>query len=184
MPETIACPQCQRKLQLDESVIGQTVQCPSCQNTFVAEKPTQVTPLLSPPPRPADEPPHRIKDDEPLPRRYDADYGRGRRYEDDDDYPRPRRRYYDDYPRAHRGTAIQVLGILSLALFCQPVVAIILAIIAISMAVSDLSAMNRGEMDPAGRGPTKTGLICAIIALVMMPVLLISCIGFSILNDM
>ena len=183
MPEIITCPQCQRKLRLDETSLGQTVQCPSCQNTFLAERPTAVAP--SPPPRPIDDEPS-YRRDEPLPRRYDADYGRPRRrYDDDEDYPRPARRYYDEYPKAHRGTAVQVLGILALVfVFCQPVVGLVLAIISVSLGAVDLAAMNRGEMDPSGRGQTKTGLICGIIALVMVPVALVACIGFAILDNM
>jgi predicted Zn finger-like uncharacterized protein len=173
MPEIITCPRCQRKLRLDDESIGQSVQCPSCQSTFTAELPGGSPP---PPPRPVDdEPPvYRPRDeDPPLPRRYDADYGRRRRYDDDEDYPRPSRRgRYSDYSRSHRGSTVQTLGILSLVFSLCVVggmcfVGLILAIVALSMGVSDLSAMDRGEMDPSGRAQTKTGVVCAIIALVL-----------------
>jgi hypothetical protein len=191
VPEIIACPRCQRKLRLDESVFGQTVQCPSCQNTFTAERPAPAAP---PPPAEDQRPVYRVRDeeppryDEPPPRRYDEP--RRPRYveEDDEDYPRPTRRpYYGDYPRAHRGSAVQTLGILGLVFsFCLPftLVGVILSIVAIAMGASDLGAMNRGEMDPSGRGPTKVGISCGIIALVLGGLSFIACIGFNIFNDL
>ena len=183
MPEIIACPRCQRKLRLDESVLGQTVQCPSCQNTFTAERPAPAPP---PPPPEDQRPVYRVRDEEPPPR-YDEPR-RPRYVEEDEDYPRPARRpYYDDYPRAHRGSAVQTLGILGLVFsFCLPftLVGVILSIIAIAMGASDLAAMNRGEMDPSGRGPTKVGISCGIIALVLGALSFIACIGFNIFNDL
>jgi hypothetical protein len=188
MPEIIACPRCQRKLRLDEAVLGQTVQCPSCQNTFVAERPAPAAP-----PRPAaDEPPvYRVRDEDPPPH-YDEPPRRYReprpdRYvEEDEDYPRPRR-YYDDYPRPHRGSAVQTLGILGLVFsFCFPfaLVGLILSIVAVAMGASDLAAMTRGEMDPSGRGPTKVGLTCAIIALVLVGLGFVACVGLNIFDNL
>ncbi len=187
MAEIIECPRCQRKLRMADSILGQTVVCPACQMTFTAELPNQ-----SAPPRPADaEPPvYRPVTDEPAPRRYDDeepsrrrrfDEPRPRRYEDDDDYPRRRRDY--DYRRPHRGSQIQTLGILSIVLCCFPLPAFIMAIIAIVMAVTDLAAMNRGDMDDSGRTQTKTGLVCAIIAPVILGLAVFTCIGFGILSD-
>jgi hypothetical protein len=173
--EIITCPQCQRKLRLDETVLGETVQCPSCQNTFVAEKPA----LPAPPPPPRTEyaewPGHRVREVQ-LPRHDESRPPCPA--EDDEDYPRPPRRpYYDDYPRQHRGAVVLTLGILGLFFsFCGllSVVGLIVSIIAIVLGASDLAAMNRGEMDPSGRGRTKAGLICAIIALVLTG---LSCVG-------
>ncbi len=188
MAEIIECPRCQRKLRMDESILGQTVVCPACKLTFTAELPN---PSAPPPPRPVDaEPPvYRPVTDEPAPRRYDDedisrrrryDKPAARRYDEDDDYPRRRPDY--DYRRPHRGSQIQTLGILSIVLCCFPLPALIMAIIAIVMAVSDLAAMNRGDMDDSGRTQTKTGLICAIIAPVILGLGLFTCIGLNILN--
>jgi hypothetical protein len=181
--EIIACPRCQRKLRLDESVFGQTVQCPSCQNTFTAERPAPAAP-----PRPVDDerPLYQVREEGP-PRPYDEDYRRPPRpVEDDEDYPRPPRRpRYYDYARPHRGSAVMTLGILGLVLSLCGVLGvpgIILDIIAVVMGSSDLSAMNRGEMDPAGRGQTKAGLICGIVGLVLAGLALVGCL-FSILSD-
>ena len=57
----------------------------------------------------------------------------------------------------HRGTAILVLGILSI------VCCFICGIIAWVMANKDLSEMAAGKMDPSGEGLTKAGKICGIV---------------------
>ena len=75
------------------------------------------------------------------------------------------------------------LGILSLVLFWN-LPGFILAIVAIVMGSSDLAAMNRGEMMEEGRGQTKAGLICAIIALAIEALLVFSCIGMNVLNGL
>lgn len=177
MPEIIECPQCQRKLRMEESVLGQTVQCPSCQHAFTAELPNR----SAPPPRPLREPTYQPIDDD-LPRRRSDEVPTRRRYvEDDEDYPRPPRSRFDYYPRSHRGSSILTLGILSLCMFfCMP--GFILAIVTLVMALNDLAAMNRGDMDQDGRGQTKAGLTCAIIALVIEGLAVFSCIGNAILH--
>jgi hypothetical protein len=193
MAEIIECPQCHRKLRMDETVLGQTVQCPSCQESFTAALPNQPAP--PPRPRPNDDRPmyRPVEIDAPRPRydspppppRYDAPPSRRRRYEDEDeDYPRSERRRFGDYQRPHRGSQVQTLGILSLVLLCMPVPAFILSIVTISMAVSDLSAMNRGEMDESGRGQTKVGLVCAIISPVILGLAVFAFCGLNILNDL
>jgi hypothetical protein len=178
MPEIIECPQCHRKLRMDDAVLGQTVQCPSCVHTFIAELPNRSVPL----PRPVDEPPiYRPIDDDPPRRRSDEVSPRRRYAEDDEDYPRPPRSRFDHYPKSHRGSSILTLGILSLCMFfCMP--GFILAIVTLVMALNDLAAMRRGQMDETGRGQTKAGLICAIIALVFEGLAIFSCIGNAIIQ--
>jgi hypothetical protein len=188
MPEIIECPQCHRKLRMDESVLGQTVQCPSCQNAFTAALPYQPAPPPRPRPLEDDEPIFRPKDEPPRPR-YDSppprprhDSPPRRRYEDEDeDYPRPRRSRFGDYQRPHRGVAVLTLGILSIVLFFS-LPGLIMAIVAVVMGASDLAAMNRGEMNEDGRGQTKAGLICGIIAMALEGLALFTCIGFGVLN--
>lgn len=63
--------------------------------------------------------------------------------------------------RAHRGTTVLVLGILSLC------VCAICGIIAWSMAATDLREMDAGTMDPSGRSQTQAGKICGIIGVVL-----------------
>src|SRR5262249_19337219 len=106
MQEIISCPNCQRKLQVPDSLLGQDVQCPTCNATFVAAAGGQVTPSTSGPPK--------LPGRELVPA---EDGGRKKRAEEDldedyDDDRRRRRRRRDLEP--HRGTMILVLGILSL----------------------------------------------------------------------
>jgi hypothetical protein len=64
--------------------------------------------------------------------------------------------------KPHRGTLILVLGILGL-IVCAP-----LGIVAWVMGSGDLKEMNAGTLDPSGRGPTQAGMICGIIATILM----------------
>jgi hypothetical protein len=172
MTDIIECPQCHRKLRMDESVLGQTVQCPACQTTFVAQ-------AQAPPPPPMPTPYRAVERPEPgrgdyPPRRGEDDYRRRR--EDDEDYPRPRR-YRDDYgvARPHRGATIQTLGILGLVLFWMFPVGLILCITAITMASSDLDLMRRGLMDRSGESATNTGKTCGIIGLCLTAGFFVCC---------
>lgn len=97
--------------------------------------------------------------------------------EDDDDFADvPRRR-----PAApHRGGTIVTLGILSIVAGCLcPLIAWIMAGTAISMANIDLAQMSVGRMDPAGRGNTQAGRLCAIIGIVIG---LLAAIFFGVMN--
>ena len=71
--------------------------------------------------------------------------------------------------RPHRGTAILVLGIISLLPIC---VGWILGIIAWVMGNTDLREMDAGRMDPSGRGNTQAGKICGMISVIYHAVLL------------
>ena len=76
--------------------------------------------------------------------------------------------YSDDRDlRPHRGGAVLALGIIGL------VVCFICGIIAIVMGSSDLKAMKAGEMDPAGEGQTRAGLICGIIGVAWLVLVLV-----------
>ena len=63
--------------------------------------------------------------------------------------------------RPHRGVLILVLGILGL------VVCAIIGIFAWTMGSADLKEMDAGRMDPSGRGMTKAGKICGMIAVIL-----------------
>lgn len=65
--------------------------------------------------------------------------------------------------RPHRGAMILTLGILGIIINCG-VIGVTLGIIAWVMGNNDLRDMDRGAMDPSGRGMTQAGKICAIIA--------------------
>ena len=184
MAEIIECPKCQRKLRMHEADLGQTVQCPSCQNTFIATSANREAPPRSvdeegPVYRPREEPRPRY-DEPPLRPRYDTPLSR--HDEDYDDYRgRPRNRF-GDYRRAHRGVAVLTLGIISLFI-CYLPPGFVLAIVAVVMGALDLAAMNRGEMMDDGRGQTRAGLICGIIALLLGPLGYCTCFGFGLFSD-
>ena len=183
MAEITQCPQCQRKLNVQEAQLGQTVQCPVCGQEFTAEA---VSPSRPPPPPPP------LEERDP-PRRYDEPPRRGRpyddrpppRYRDDDDYPRGRpvrRGYRDPYGgggRPHRGGAILALGLIGMLFSGCSFFGWILGGIALSMANNDLGEMNRGVMDDSGRGMTQGGQVCGIIALVISTLI---ALGFCLVN--
>jgi hypothetical protein len=178
MSEIIECPQCHRKLRMDESAVGQTVQCPACQNIFVAQAqapPPPPTPPMPTPYRAVERPEPRRDDD--YPRRREDDYDR-RRVPDDEDYPRPRRPR-DGYgyggAQPHRGSTIQTLGILALVFCWMPIACLILGICAISMASTDLDLMRRGLMDRSGESATNTGKTCGIIGLCLTAGFVLCC---------
>jgi hypothetical protein len=77
--------------------------------------------------------------------------------------------------RPHRGTLILVFGILGL------VMCAIFGIVAWVMANTDLEAMDRGEMDTAGRDQTQTGKILGIIGTVLLGIGVLVGIGFVVL---
>jgi hypothetical protein len=80
--------------------------------------------------------------------------------------PRPRLRYDEHAPpdrRPHRGGTVLTLGILSLVFHCVP-----LGIIAWVIGHNDLKTIGRGEMDRAGEGTTRAGMICGMISSVLL----------------
>jgi predicted Zn finger-like uncharacterized protein len=178
MPEVTQCPQCQRKLNVQEAQLGQTVQCPVCGTFFTAAiLSTQRAPT---PPPPRDEPPPPRYDPRPGPREYDD-----RRPPYPDDYRRGRGygrygAYRDPYaePMPHRGGVILALGLTGLLLSCIPFAGWIMGGIALSMANTDLPRIDRGVMEADGRGMTVAGQVCGIIAVVINSIMaLIMCGG-------
>jgi hypothetical protein len=67
----------------------------------------------------------------------------------------------------HRGGLILALGIIGLVA-CAPA-----GIFAWIMGKNDMKAMDAGSMDSTGRGSTQAGMICGIIATVLMGLALI-----------
>ena len=76
----------------------------------------------------------------------------------------------------HRGVLILVLGILSLVL-CQ-----LLGPVAWILGKGDMAEIDSGRMDPEGRGLTQAGMICGIIATVMLILGLLAFIGVLVLG--
>ncbi len=78
--------------------------------------------------------------------------------------------------RPHRAALILVLGILGIVM-CFP-----LGIVAWVLGNGDLAAMDRGEVDPEGRGMTQAGKVLGIVgvALASIGVIIgIAAIGFG-----
>jgi hypothetical protein len=166
MAEILACPACQRKLQVPESFFGQTVQCPQCAHQFNAEPHVEkvtVGPTASAAPAP--QPRTRAAwddDDRPVRRRpYDDD-------EDDDDYDDygARRRRHE---APHRGGLILALGLIGLvggmSLLGLPFV---LGPVAWILGNSDMREINEGRMDQSGEGLVQAGRVLGIISTVFL----------------
>jgi hypothetical protein len=167
MAEIITCPKCERKLQVPEQFLGQTVQCPECVHQFVAQQSA-----VSATPLPAPAKPAASSDSSPArSRRYDEeddnlDVRRRRDDEDDYDYPHHRPVRHDFAP--HRGGLVMALGLVALVggfAFCAPV---IIGPVAWIMGTIDLRAMREGHMDPSGEGMTRSGQVCGIIATIFL----------------
>lgn len=151
MTETIACPNCKRKLQAPEQYVGQKVQCPECQHIFLAAPMSVSAPPLPSASRPAT-----------------AESGQPRRYDEDDfdDFQESRqlRKRYD----SHRGGLIMALGLIALVggmSMCAPVV---VGPVAWALGTWDLREIREGRMDPVGRSMTQTGQVCGIVATVLL----------------
>jgi hypothetical protein len=173
MSELTQCPECQRKLRVPDGQVGRSVRRPICGLEFTAE------PYDAPQPAPeeVEPPPERPR--------------RARDYDDrDDDRPRRRRRsisrdYDGEYGgRPHRGSTVQILGILALCFCFMAVPCWVMGGIALSMASTDLHAMESGRMDSSGMAATKTGRLCAILGLCASFLLICSCAGLCFLGAM
>jgi hypothetical protein len=171
MAETIACPGCQRQLQVPEQYLGQNVQCPECRHMFVA-----TTTSVSAQPRPTSSAP---------PQAGGPEKSRSRRYDDDENETPRRRRDLDDddddfedfhHPRRlrnrftpHRGGLIMALGLVALVggmSLCG--VPAVLGPVAWALGSWDLREIREGRMDPEGASMTQTGQVCGIVATVLL----------------
>jgi predicted Zn finger-like uncharacterized protein len=147
MPQLVSCPHCQRQLNVPDNLLGKNVKCPSCQNTFTATAGGAGGGAES-----AAETPRRSASGE-------GAAGAGA----------------SGGTRPHRGVLILILGIASILVNCCGFtfwIAWITGGIGLWLGGADLKAMDRGEMDPAGRGMTKIGWICSIVGLVLSVLLL------------
>jgi predicted Zn finger-like uncharacterized protein len=155
MPQLVSCPHCQRQLNVPDNLLGKNVKCPSCQNTFTATAEGAGGGAES-----AAETPRRSAGGE------GAGGGSGGM-------------------RGHRGILILCMGIASLLLgCCGPLVYVtwILGAVTIWLGGGDLKAMDRGEMDPAGRGQTKIGWILGIAGVVWSVLLICGSCGYGIFS--
>jgi len=73
MPETLVCPECQRKMRLPDGVLGKKVKCPTCAAVFVATAPeAAAVPVPPPVPVPVPEPEDRDEYVSPPPRSWSS----------------------------------------------------------------------------------------------------------------
>ena len=155
MPIEFECPGCRNRLRVPDEHAGKQARCPEC--SFVSQVPylavdgqPQLTePPLAPPPRfdyaaPGSETPNPYAS------------------------PTTPASGLTTYTRPHRGALLLILGIVSI-LCCN-----LLGIAPWVMANSDLAAMDRGEIDPSGRGLTQAGRVLGIIAIVLMVLALVA----------
>ena len=151
MSQLIACPECQKHLQVPDNLLGKKVQCPECKHTFVAQAPdagevavkTKPSTMPSVPPKPpAWEKKSRDEDDDDRPkkRRDEEDD------DDDDDAPRrSRRRSSRGRYVPHRGGMILAFGIIGLVAFP------ILGVIAWVMGNGDLRKSTPAAWTPKAK---------------------------------
>ncbi len=190
MPTFIACPSCQRRLRVPDALLDQRVQCPSCAHLFDATPP----PANASPPGSTAEAVPQLPEAELLPPAADhraacptcgqslrRDAVRcphcGVEFDEDDEAE-------ENFPPAvrhdwepHRGTAVLVLGILSLASIpaCF-LLGLPLGIAAWVMGQRDLHKMRTNVMDPRGLAATQAGWICGIIGTLLDCLFLLVCL--------
>jgi len=168
MSEIIACPSCQRKVTVPVAYFGKQVQCPECKHTFLARDPSAeaVAPMVwlaSEKSHPSD-----AWDDGSLSKRprYDDPY------EDSIALRRP--------VMPHRGSTVLTLGVMSIVLFCAP----ILGPTAWILGHTDLKLIRSGQMDRSGEGMTQAGMILGMVTTILPAAILsLMCLG-SILESL
>lgn len=144
MPTMTRCPGCKNQLRVPDNLYGRNVKCPTCGTQFVA-----------------------LSEEEMQAQHESAAASEPEYYEEEEqeEYEeaprRPRRRRRRDY-EPHRGAVILVLGLLGL-LLCAP-----LGIAAWVMGNSDLEKIQRGVMDPEGKGLTQAGRILGIVSTILL----------------
>ena len=158
MTDIVDCPSCGRKLQVPASYVGETVQCPQCRHTFVAQGPGVTARPATPAAAPAPRPPKWADEERPRRPSYDEDD-----LDDDLDVTTREGRYV----LPHRSGTILTYGILSLCLFCFPILGLVFGLLALIQGGNDLSAMRAGRMDPEGLAQTQTGRALGTVGLIL-----------------
>jgi hypothetical protein len=171
MAAVLACPQCQRTLNVPAALSGQTVKCPGCGAQFTAATDGQCLPL----PAPVPEPPPSSAAAELAPV-YTAEPTPFQSVGPDEPAVREQDRVHPGRPQrkrlpAHRAGAVLAMGVISLSslvlITCSGMMAVgpmFLGPIAWIWGRADLRAMREGRMDPEGEGQTRAGMICGIIS--------------------
>lgn len=185
MPISVACPECEKRLKVADTVAGKKIRCPACKAVVAVPdaddfvEPDEDVGITETPPAKKRLPARKLRDDDEEERRPKARKSRDDDAEDDEDRrPKSRRRRDDDEdeeehgPRKkkvrrsgtpHRGTNILLFGIGSMLIACVPIAAWYLGWQAIQMANEDLDQMASGRMDDSGKGSTQIGKVCGIV---------------------
>ena len=137
MPIEFVCPGCQNVLRVPDEHAGKQARCPECQ--LISQ-----IPLVSVDGQP------QVSQPPLAPPTVENPYG-GSAIPATGSTPF----------RPHRGTQLLIWGIASLCC-CN-----VLGIVPLLMANADLAAMDRGEMDPSGRGITQAARVLGIVGLVL-----------------
>jgi hypothetical protein len=174
MTTVVACPSCQRNVQVPHEMLEQLVACPECGQTFT---PTQPGSFTSAPSDRSDVP----EWDKPPQPSGEADEEFASPLEDEpDDAERPKRKRakskssstYDDLMKRqlkrakanpHRGVLILVFGIVAIVFACAPFVGLTFGILAWNWGTNDLNEMESGRMDPDGRTLSNVGRILGLV---------------------
>jgi len=156
------CTSCGKELCVRDELLGNLVRCPICEAVFTAQMgmeppPTPYNLAFEPPPvrigaRGSEVEPYSAADPKPLAGPWPRRTGRAIR---------------SDGMAADRGALILALGIAGLVASGCVIPGWILGNIATRMGTADIDRMNRGLMDPSGRGMTMVGRICGIIAVIL-----------------
>jgi hypothetical protein len=183
MPELVMCPACGCKVQMAESMLGQSVRCIACDNRFVAApvpppSPTQGRAAV---PDEDEDPQARQPFCPACGKRVSWDVVTcphcGEELEAEDEFSRQERVppgvRRDTVP--HRGAVVATLGNISMIAgglsLCTfglgAVISVPLGVVAWVMATYDLEQMRAGVMDPRGRAQTETGRTGGILGVVL-----------------
>jgi len=159
------CPECGKELCVRDELLGNQVRCPVCEAVFRALI------GMEPPPTPyslkIEPPPIRRGGNWPTAPEAEEIYS-GASLDETGPWPRRRSRAPGPYDLiAHRGSTILALGIAGLVVSGCPIAGWIVGGLATRMGSDDIDKMDRGTMDPAGRGMTSAGKICGIIAVTL-----------------
>jgi hypothetical protein len=182
MPTLTKCPQCSRKLNVPDNLVGKRVKCPGCGENFSmldedeSSLPARHSPLA--PEYDYEE----VPDDESWD---DDDRGRRRR--------RRRRRRRDDYDDRDRGTASQgngmavagmVLGIIGFVFSFIPCAWVLGMLLGIKGVIFSGIGLGHAAKVGQGKGMAVTGLIMSILAIIWAPIwiFLLMALLFSVNN--
>jgi hypothetical protein len=159
------CPECGKELCVRDELLGNQVRCPVCEAVFRAVI------GMEPPPTPysiAFEPPPIRRGGNQRASAPQAEIYSGAHLDETGPWPQRRNRAPGPYDLiAHRGGIILALGIAGLIVSSCPIAGWIIGGLATRMGADDIGKMDRGSMDPTGRGMTNAGRICGIIAVTL-----------------